>query len=427
MRSYASTVALAASLVIGCAIWLGFGLGASAQDSAAAATAITQVFGDGQKLTALAIPYDKEIVKASLSPRRFMVQGRTVTRVYANIAAMTADEGVDGQFVIVEMSPDDADAPLYVPGKGPGAAPTLKLAKANAAQIAPIKVVGGGSIAPTDQVVSVGKVVNLVADDFRQLTFKDPKTGDTLNYNLFIPKEFDKSKSYPLVLFMHDAGATSADPMTTLAQGLGAISFATPEDQAKHPAFVLAPQYSAPVVDENSQATSMLDTTVDLVEAITSQYGVDAGRIYATGQSEGAMMSIAMDIKHPDLFAATLIVAGQWDPALVAPLAKEKLWIIVSQGDEKAYPGENSITAALEKAGAKVERAVWDGRPSPAAFADAVKKMKGAGAPINYVALQKGTGVPPGQTDDPGANHVNTWRIAYAIGGVRDWLFEPRK
>jgi predicted peptidase len=36
-------------------------------------------------------------------------------------------------------------------------------------------------------------------------------------------------------------------------------------------------------------------------------------------------MSIAMDIKYPDLFAASLLVAGQWDPAKVSPLAKDKL------------------------------------------------------------------------------------------------------
>jgi predicted peptidase len=53
--------------------------------------------------------------------------------------------------------------------------------------------------------------------------------------------------------------------------------------------------------------------------------------------------------------------------------------------------------------------------------------LRGQGAPIQYVALRKGTVVPPGQPDNGGGNHVNTWRIAYAIEGVRDWLFEQRR
>lgn len=57
-------------------------------------------------------------------------------------------------------------------------------------------------------------------------------------------------------------------------------------------------------------------------------------------------MSIAMDIKYPGLFAASFIVAGQWNPTKVKPLAKDKLWIVVSQGDLKAYPGQNAIIAA---------------------------------------------------------------------------------
>jgi predicted peptidase len=103
------------------------------------------------------------------------------------------------------------------------------------------------------------------------------------------------------------------------------------------------------------------------------------------------------------------------------------LWIIVSQGDLKAYPGENAITQTLEQHGAKVARAVWDGTWNPAQFATAVTAIEAEQTPINYVALRKGTVVPPGQEDNGGGNHINTWRIAYTIAGVRDWLFAQHK
>lgn len=286
---------------------------------------------------------------------------------------------------------------------------------------------GDSTVASAGTTTASTAVTNLVVDDFRQAEFSDPKTGDRLKYNLFIPRDYDPAKSYPLVLFMHDAGATSTDPLTTLRQGLGAVAWASREDQARHPCFVLAPQYSGLIANDRSETTSMLDTTVDLIGKLAADYAIDRSRLYATGQSGGCMMSIAMNIKYPDLFAASFLVAGQWDPALVKPLAKAKLWIVVSEGDLKAYPGQNAITAVLEQEGAKVARTVWDGTSTPDAFAAAVAAMAAEKAPINYVALRKGTVVPAGQTDDGGSNHINTWRIAYTIAGIRDWIMAQHR
>lgn len=388
------------------------------------ATAITQVFGDGQKLTALAVEFDQDIDNSKLSTSTFKVDGRTITKVYANTTATIADQGTNGKYAIVELSSKDQGAALYAAGRGTR---TRREAKASVTQTLTVTTQNGDTYLTNIQAIATSKVANLIVDDFKQFEYNDPKTKKTLKYNLFIPKNYHKSKSYPLVLFMHDAGATSTVTTTTLVQGLGAVVWASPSDQVKHESFVLAPQYSTQVVNDNSEASDDLDTTVNLVNWLTSQYSIDKNRLYTTGQSMGAMMSIAIDIKYPDLFAASFIVAGQWDPSKVKPLAKDNLWIVVSQGDLKAYPGQNAITAALEKEGAKVSRAVWDGRSTAAQFAAAVKKMESDGNSINYVALQKGTVAPVGQTDDGGSNHINTWRIAYTIEGIRDWMFKQHK
>lgn len=141
------------------------------------------------------------------------------------------------------------------------------------------------------------------------------------------------------------------------------------------------------------------------------------------------MTAIALNIKHPQLFAASLLVAGQWDANKVAPIARNKLWIVVSQDDSKAYPGMNAITAELEKHGAIVTRAEWDGTANAAQFKRDVETMLQAGPNSNvyYVDFRQGTVIPPGQSTSGGAGHQNTWRIAYTIEGVRDWLFQQRK
>lgn len=420
-RTFLSVATAAGALAIGLSNRL------FAQSSGAtvkSATAITQVFGNGQRLTAVAIEYSGAIENASLLADDFTVAGRTVTRVYANTAGDLAPEGSDGPFVIVELSPDDADAVLF----GQVQRDTIrKDAAASVTQVGDLTLADGADIPPTTEPVATTAVHNLIVDDFVQRAYTHPATGLVLNYNLFVPKGYDAATSYPLVLFMHDAGVTSDITNTTLIQGLGAISFASPEDQAKHPAFVLAPQYAEQVVDDESQATAWLDVTIDLVKALTEEFSIDQNRLYNTGQSGGGMMSIAMNIKYPDLFAASFLVACQWDATLCKPLADDKLWIVVSEGDLKAYPGQNAIMEVLEAEGAMIGRAVWNGRATSEEFAADVAAMEAEGNPIKYVALQKGTVVLPGQDDDGGSNHTGTWRIAYQIPGIRDWLLSQSK
>ena len=56
-----------------------------------------------------------------------------------------------------------------------------------------------------------------------------------------------------------------------------------------------------------------------------------------------------------------------------------------------------------------------------------VSKMIAEGNNIKYTVLAKGTVVPEGLPDDGRNNHIYTWRIAYTIEGLRDWLFTQVK
>lgn len=382
------------------------------------AIAVTQVYGDGQRLIAVALGYDRPIQNSSVDAAAFTVEARTVMRAYANISSDPAKEGSDGNFVIIELSPDDPAAMMQI---SKGRDVTRLLPRANVQLTGTLKAVEGTDVLPMIANVETAMVRNLIVDDFRQDIYQDAETGLTIAYNLFIPKNYDPAQSYPLVLFMHDAGVTGPVADSTLIQGQGAVGFASPETQAKHPAFVLAPQFDVQVANDASETTAHLHATINLARALIAQYKIDARRIYATGQSGGGMMSIAMNIKYPDFFAASLLVACQWDASLCRPLAKKKLWVVVAQGDEKAYPGQNAIMEVIEAEGTSVARAVWDGRSAPEAFADAVAALEAKGAQANYVAFAENTVTIPGQ-ESGASDHRGTWRIAYGISGLRDWL-----
>jgi predicted peptidase len=401
------------------------------------ATAVTEVFGDGVRLVAVAVEYDEPVAAASLDVAGFKVKDRTVTGVFTSTSASPADRAPGGRFVIVELAPGDSGATLArkiasggerpgPPGGAGGPGGPGKAGDIPAYDTAYRKPAADVTL-PGAAAMATSRVLNLVVDTFRELEFKDPKTGRTLRYNLFVPQGYDAAQSYPLVLFMHDAGATSDVTRTTLFQGLGAVVWARPEEQAKRPCFVLAPQYAEIIADDDARTSAMLDATIALIESLAGHYNIDRKRLYTTGQSGGCMMSIAMDIKYPDFFAASFLVAGQWDPSLTRPLARQKLWIMVSQDDDKAYPGQNAIAAVLEKEGAKISRAVWDGNWTPEQFRAAYDRMDREHAPINYVAFRKGSVIPAGQSSAGASGHRNTWRIAYTILPVREWLFRQHR
>lgn len=261
---------------------------------------------------------------------------------------------------------------------------------------------------------------------FKQLSYQDKTTGIDLPYNLFVPKDYDPSKQYPLVLFMHDASVTGREVTATLTQGLGAVVWASDYEQQKHPCFVLAPQYATAIANDKSEASPALDATVNLISSLQAQYSIDADRIYTTGQSGGCMASIALNIKYPELFAASYLCSGQWEPTVTAPLAKMNIWISVAEGDMRAYPGMNAITEYLQTKGATVTKDYISAQSTDAQLDFKVKEMLAKHANINYLVLSDV--VPKALSDMRGApDHMCSWLTTYSIEGIRDWLFAQRK
>ncbi|MBJ7552476.1 alpha/beta hydrolase-fold protein [Marinomonas ostreistagni] len=403
-------------------------------------TALVDVLGDGQKVAGVAIEFTQDIDISSLDISDFQVNGREIQSVYVNDKAELGTGLSSGSFVIVTLK-TDIDPESSQMGGGPseqdsnnseknsdqaahGNGPTLGQISDKSAEptILDVSIIQSGEVSLVSGQVSLASdakmksnaTLNPAIEGFQQLVFHDDELDKDLMYNLYVPKNYDTSKSYPLVLFMHDAGVVSNNPTEALTQGLGGVIWASERDQALHESFVLVPQYNAIMADDNSQTSVDMDVTVNLIKSLSEQYAIDEKRLYNTGQSMGGMTSIAMDIKYPDLFAASLLVACQWDPELVAPLANKPLWIVVSEGDTKANPGMDAITDVLANEGATVSKAKWDAQASKSVMAAQVSHMLKQGAQVNYTVFE-------------GGSHRYTWQYAYSIDAIRDWLFAQHK
>ena len=390
-------------------------------------TSVTEVFGTGQQITHIIVEFNERVVNSQLTKNTFTVSDRTVEKIYSNTRPERTDIVKDGRFVIIELNPKDSGASLRLEGNDEVGF-QMKKATSKITQKEDILFTNGKKLEKSIAILENNKTRNLIVENFKQFVYKDPKTGTSVKYNLYIPKNYDKNKKYPLVLFMHDKGVLSEDTKTALFQGNGATSFATPEEQAKHEAFVLAPQYSKQVVDDNGDITSDLDATVNLIrDYLISKYSIDEKKLYATGQSMGGMMAIVMNYKYPELFAASYLVACQWNPKEVSTMAKNNLWITVSTGDEKAYPGMNAITSELIKRGATVAKDNWRADYTDAQFLEGARKVIAQKSNIKYTTLEKGTNPYLPKDANPGLEHSGTWKVAYNIPGIKDWMFLQSK
>jgi len=390
-------------------------------------TSVTEVFGTGQQITHIIVEFNERVVNSQLTKNTFTVSDRTVEKIYSNTRPERTDIVKDGRFVIIELNPKDSGASLRLEGNDEVGF-QMKKATSKITQKEDILFTNGKKLEKSIAILENNKTRNLIVENFKQFVYKDPKTGTSVKYNLYIPKNYDKNKKYPLVLFMHDKGVLSEDTKTALFQGNGATSFATPEEQARHEAFVLAPQYSRQVVDDNGDITSDLDATVNLIrDYLISKYSINEKKLYATGQSMGGMMAIVMNYKYPELFAASYLVACQWNPKEVSTMAKNNLWITVSTGDAKAYPGMNAITSELIKRGATVAKDNWRADYTDAQFLEGARKVIAQKSNIKYTTLEKGTNPYLPKDANPGLEHSGTWKVAYNIPGIKDWMFLQAK
>lgn len=374
-------------------------------------TTTADFFGDGEKVTSAIITYKKKIAPDSVSADDYTVEGKTIQSVAvdgkkvtlffdcSNIWEKEFDSGIKAERDLNNRIPLDVKVTQ-----------TGEVTSEDGATI----YEAGTAVASAN--VSVPKEFKI----FDEKIWNDNKTDVEIRYSLYIPENYG-GKNYPLVVFIPDASANTNVSKTVLTQGNGGIIWARPEEQAKHEAIVLAIQYPkyavdkhGPLVTDDYQWNQNLQTIYNLIQFIKESFRIDKKRIYGIGQSQGCMANIAISCKYPNLYRALWLVAGQWDADEMAALKDKDMWIVVCEGDQKAYPGMNKAVEKLKENGARVAKSqMWNPRSTPEQFDSLVKDMLAQNANINYTVFE-------------GGNHMYTWSVAYNIDGIRDWLFSQK-
>jgi poly(3-hydroxybutyrate) depolymerase len=172
----------------------------------------------------------------------------------------------------------------------------------------------------------------------RTYDFKEAgDAGKAMEYALFVPSTYDKSKKTPLVVALHGLGSSPQ----------GIIRYPGLTDQAeKYGYIVVAPMgfnsrgwYGAKALGrprqgdpENLAELSEKDVT-NVLDLVRKEFTVDPDRVYLLGHSMGGGGTWHLAIKYPDVWAALAPIA----PATVRPAADvekiKHLPVILVQGD----------------------------------------------------------------------------------------------
>lgn len=251
-----------------------------------------------------------------------------------------------------------------------------------------------------------------VVEPFEQREFVD-ENGVTIRYNLFVPKDSLAKKRYPLVLFLHDLEANNSNVKNTLWQGNGATTWAEPKWQKNYPAFVLAPQF-----EQSANNPETLSALHNLLAALQQEFAIDPERLYATAQWTGTPALIAMQNQYPNLFAASYLVAGQWENAQTAPIARNKIFMLISEDDHKGFPLHNQTLEQLALDGAVVQKAI---------LSSASAEKREINREVRTLLEREGNIYSMGITSKTLPEKTHSWQMAYEIDEVKMWLFRQSK
>jgi len=206
--------------------------------------------------------------------------------------------------------------------------------------------------------------------------------GTESKYVVFVPHDYDGTKEYPIMLFLHGSGETKGDRggKMPVEQGIGPH---IKRNEKKFPAFVVIPQSEKRTwkadSDDGKRAIAMLDATM-------KTYKIDTKRQYLTGLSMGGFGAWSVAAAYPERWACLVPICGGGDVKSVEKIKDIPCWC-------------------------------WHGDKDGAVKVDLSRQM--------IEALKKAGGTPQ-YTELAYIGH-NSWDAAYASQDLFDWMLKQKK
>lgn len=241
--------------------------------------------------------------------------------------------------------------------------------------------------------------MSIKAQDFKKFdkgSFIEGK--DSIYYRILFPQNFDATKKYPILFFLHGSGERGNDNQKQLTHG--AKLFLKDEVRKQFPAIIVFPQcaensFWANVefgtdpqgkrsfnFQKRGKPTKAMHALLGMIDNFLDKPFVDHKQVYIGGLSMGAMGTYELLRRKKKLFAAAFAICGGDNVANVQKYKEVPLWIFHGEKDDVVPVVHSTIIADQLKVLGKV----------------------------------------PKLTLYPNANH-NSWDTAFADPKLLPWLF----
>lgn len=124
--------------------------------------------------------------------------------------------------------------------------------------------------------------------------FRSAQDGSLQPYSIKLPEDYDPSRAYPLLVFLHGSG-TDEQGVLDLERGNGQFIELAPFGRDKFRAY--------------SEPQSQIDI-VEAIEDVAAQFSIDDHSIVIAGFSMGGYGALRAYYENPDLYAGVAVFAG---------------------------------------------------------------------------------------------------------------------
>ena len=127
----------------------------------------------------------------------------------------------------------------------------------------------------------------------------------SLEYLLYLPPDYDKQESWPLMVFLHGAGERGNDLNKLKVHGPPKLV----ETGKDLPFVIVSPQCPA-----DQWWPGLEREVIALVDEMIDKYKIDTSRVYLTGLSMGGFGTWSIGCSYPQRFAAMVPICGGGRP-----------------------------------------------------------------------------------------------------------------
>jgi len=204
--------------------------------------------------------------------------------------------------------------------------------------------------------------------------------GAKVPYVVFVPHDYDGSKAYPVILFLHGAGETKGRGGEPVKVGIGP---AIKRQEQSFGFITVIPQSQKGGWGANSAEGKR---AVAILDEVMKSYKTDPDRVYLTGLSMGGFGTWSLAAAHPGKWAAIAPICGGGKVEDAAKIKDIPTWVF--HGDK-----DKAVKVELSRA-----------------MVDALKQAGGS----------------PKYSEYPGVDH-NSWDRAYAEKEFFPWLAAQKR